>query len=108
MHEGDADHAIRKLDGAVGLDKELMVSRVGLPNEDELGEFHNDLVVMQWLIVQVVGPLAGYQPRRKQVLEVRKLFEGLQVGEVSLFYELEANPPAPGEDLFEKYVPSQV
>lgn len=63
-------------------------------------------MLIQRLRLQVVGPLAGYQPRRKQVLEVRKFFEGLQVGEVSLFYELEANPPAPGEDLFEKYASS--
>ena len=50
----------------------------------------------------VVGPLVGYQPRRKQVVEVRKLFEGYQIGEISLFYELEAKPPSPGEELFEE------
>lgn len=52
----------------------------------------------------VVGPFLGYQPRRKQVVEVRKLFEGYQVGEISLFYELEFKPPSPGEELFEEYV----
>lgn len=43
MQEEDVNHAIRKLDGAVRLDKELMISRVGLPNEDELGEFKSAL-----------------------------------------------------------------
>jgi len=52
--------------------------------------------------VTVVGPFRGYQPRRKQVLEVRKLFEGHQVGEISLFYEFEAKPPSPGEELFDR------
>jgi len=85
----------------VRLDNELMVSQVGLPNEDELREFFSNLALIKRLRLQVVGPLVGYQPRRKQVMEVRKLFEGIQVGEVSLLYELEANTPEPGEELFE-------
>lgn len=54
--------------------------------------------------ILVVGPLPGYQPRRKQVTEVRKLFRGFDVGEISLFTEIEPCSPQPGEDLFEPYV----
>jgi hypothetical protein len=59
---------------------------------------------MEQLLTQslVVGPLPGYQPRRKQVIEIRKLFNGLHVGEISLFYEMEPKLLSPGEDLFEK------
>lgn len=38
MHEADVNHAVIKLDGVVRLDRELMVSRAGIPNEDELGK----------------------------------------------------------------------
>lgn len=84
MHNQDAAYALSKLDGVVRLDNELLVSIVGLEHE------------------LMLGPLPGYQPRRKQVTEVRKIFKGYVVGEVSLFYELAAYAPAWDKEMLDR------